>query len=130
MYNEISGFNHGGYGQSGLTGSTRAMRSMRIAIAKAANSVLSAFDEVYPVLNLHIDSSKKEATQQLNGLFVSDGLLEGKEHLSMDVVFFFVTAFMDRCIGISERPKLKALHTLYSEWMHTVYVGLGNLSWT
>lgn len=51
--------------------------------------------------NLRTDFSRKETSQKLNGLFISDGLqaiLEAKHYCSMDMVFPFVCAFMNRVL--------------------------------
>lgn len=95
--------------------------------------MLAATEEMYLAWNFHTDLSKREWSQQPTGRFMSDGLrkmLEGKKWCHLYMVFPFVAAFLEGCIGISERTMLWTLHTLYLDLMQKVYVGSGKLSWT
>lgn len=57
-----------------LRESTRALRSMRNAILKHSRSIPVASEVIYLVSGLHINCSKKEESQQISGLFISEGL--------------------------------------------------------
>lgn len=85
-----------------LHGPLRAVQSMETALQKSANSMMAAIEEIYLASNRHIDSPKK-SRQQLNVLVMSDGqrgMPDGKDNSSLDMVFVFVTAFLNRRIGI------------------------------
>lgn len=55
---------------------------------------------------------------------------EIKENHSLNMVFPFVVAFLDRGLGILERLMLMTVHSLYSDLLHEVYVGSRKFSWT
>lgn len=64
----------------------------------------------------HTDVLKKKANQHLNGLFMSDELremLDEHDYGSLYMDFLFLSVFSDRGIGMSGRPMLKPLYTLY-----------------
>lgn len=118
--------------KSRLSAYTTAVPSMRNALLKALSSMLAAVGVMNPASNLYKGFSKKEEGQQLNRLFLSDGLrrmLGGKGYRSLDMVYPFVPGFLDICIGMSERPMLTTVYTLFSNFLVKVYVGLRRLSW-
>lgn len=87
---------------------------------------------MYPVSNLRIFYSKKDSSQQMNALLMSDGLqgrLQGEDYCCLDMFFPLVAAFLDRSIGMSERPMLTTMLTLYLNLLHKVYMGSGKLTW-
>lgn len=58
------------------------------------------------------------------------GMLGWKDYWSLDMVFPFVSTFLDRRSRISERPRLLNVNTLYFDLLHDVYNGLRKLRWT
>lgn len=73
------------------------MVSLRDAFLKTFNSILEAVKFMYPTWTLNIDSSNEEASQQLNGLFMSyelQGIIEEKDDWSLNKVLSFVAAFL------------------------------------
>lgn len=107
-------------------GSTRDVQSRTNCLLKAASSIFAATAEVHAP-NVVTDFSRKEVIQHLWVLLPSDGVqevLERKSHFSLDMVFLFDTAFMNRGTALLERPKIMTVYTLYSNLLQDVYVRL------
>lgn len=61
----------------------------------ACNSLLVSIEEEFPVTGMRVDISDGELSLQLNGLFICNGvhgILQGKGHQFIDMVFPFICA--------------------------------------
>lgn len=107
--------------------------SQKTAILRACNSLLRAIQIDSSTTSMKIDFSTKETSSTLNGIFLETGvrgMLEGKDYKTLDYVFPFVAAFVDRITGC-QRDGITAVHTLYSELLKILFddvetYGLGN----
>lgn len=87
-------------------------------LLRGSNALVTAMVKEYPAAGLHIGSSINELSFELNGVFMSDGLLgmlEGKEFLCLDMLFSFVNASIDRVIGCDDTAPLTSVHVKYSD---------------
>lgn len=69
---------------------------------KACDEVLAPVEERYALLGLHINFAKKKRMAQLNGQATRDdpqGMLEGKYHSAVDMMFLTIALFIGRSTG-------------------------------
>lgn len=98
----------------------KKMISHRSKLLMATNAILADIQKNYPAPGLQVDFSKKEASVQLNGFFMKEGIkgmLEGKNYRSVDMVFPFISAFIDRVTGFENAADMTRVCTLYTEIM-------------
>jgi len=98
--------------------------SKKAAILRGCNTYLRAIDEDSGMSSLRVDFSSKNASITLNGLFMENGIrgmLEGKDYKTVDYVFPFIAAFIDR-ITQEQDGKLSSIHILYSELLQHLFV--------
>ena len=98
--------------------SSKSFKSVQLSVLRGINSLLATIERDYFVPGLTIDFSTSEIGQQLNGLFLNQGLrgmLEGRHFKSLDMVFPFVAAFIDFCCDELEQAPLTTLLSMYSE---------------
>lgn len=107
-------------------GSTRnqskTFKSVHLSILRGVNSLLATIEKDYFVPGLTIDFSTSEIGQQLNGLFLEQGLrgmLEGRHFKSLDMVFPIVGAFIDYCCDEIDTSPLTILFAMYSDLLFT-----------
>ena len=89
----------------------------KMAILRACNSLLRAFEKSDTISSLHIDFSTKDNTCRLNGILLEAGvrgMLEGKDYRNLDFVFPFVAAYVDKISGCTSNG-LTLVHTMYSD---------------
>lgn len=92
--------------KSQLHESTRVLQLMRTALLKRFNSMVATILEIYPVSGLHMESIKKYERPQLNVMLMSGRLREMpevKDYRCLNIAIPFLSAFLDRYIGISGR---------------------------
>lgn len=58
--------------KSAFCGSTRVVHSIKTVLSNVLISLPAAPEKMYSASNLHVGFSKREASQQLSGLFMSD----------------------------------------------------------
>lgn len=76
--------------------------------------MLRAYKNAFPVTNLQIDFSTQHVTSTLNVVFLTTGLkgmLEGKLFSALDMLFPFISAFLDRATGYGSQPVLTKMNT-------------------
>lgn len=86
----------------GPSGKQKRVSLLKTPLFRACNSILAQIEEKYALPGLHVNFAKREKSAQLNGLFTGDGLrgmLEGKDYYAVDMVFPFITSFIDRSLG-------------------------------
>lgn len=109
-----------------MCGSAKALGLMKNALFKVENVMLLAIEEIYLASSLHVGFSKKGASEQLNGLFMFDGLrkmLERNVYCILDMVFPFIGPFLDRCIEMLGKITMMTVHKLFSDPVHKDHVG-------
>lgn len=80
----------------------RKKSSLEMSLLKACSRILAHVEERCALRGLHLNFAKNEIAAQLNGLFTEDGirgLLEGKNHYGVDMVFPFLVSSFDRSTG-------------------------------
>ena len=108
--------------------------SHKTAILRACNSLLRAVQMDSSTTSMKVDFSTKETSSRLNGIFLETGvrgMLEGKDYRTLDYVFPFVAAFVDRITGCKKNGITK-VHSLYSDILQTLFDdvetnGIGNI---
>ena len=100
--------------------------SKKSPILRGCNNYLRAIQEDSGMSSLKVDFSSKNASITLNGLFLENGIrgmLEGKDYKTVDFVFPFIAAFIDR-ITQEKSCVLTSIHVSYSELIHLLNVGI------
>ena len=80
------------------------------------NAFLALLEKEYPTTCLHVDFSKAKNSTRLDGLFVEDGvrcMLEGKDYKTVDMIFPFIAAFIDRACGEVSNGPVTTVSVLY-----------------
>lgn len=88
---------------------------MTSSVLIAITSVLTGIGKMYPASNFLIDFVKKLEGQQLSRIFIPNGprvMLSVNGYRRLDMVFHFLTEFLDRNTEMSGRPLLMTIHTL------------------
>lgn len=96
----------------------RKINSYKFHLLNACNSLLFGYKMDFMVSDLQVDFSSALKTGQLNGFFTSagvKGMLEGKDYSSIDMVFPFIAALIDRANEYSVDPKPTTVYTMYSD---------------
>lgn len=117
---------------SGPYGNNRSFKSCRNAILCSANEILKEIQSQSHVPGLHVDHSSKGSSATLNGLFSSEGIsgmLEAKDMRSIDYVFPFVAAFIDRICGEEHGP-VTSITVLYIEIIQMIFEKDDDKKWT
>lgn len=96
---------------------TTSIRSKKIPLLAACNTLLRLIERDSGIAQLHVDFSTKDMSSALNGIFLQTGLrgmLEGKDYRALDHVFPFVAAFIDN-VTQSQDGTVTKIHMAYSE---------------
>jgi hypothetical protein len=89
--------------------------------------------EHYITNSIRIDFSKKEASSQLNGIYVTAGvrgMLEGKDFHNLDAYFPFIFGYVDCWLGYEHEAPLTKVHTAYTDIVNTLLSDNLGVGWT
>ena len=89
---------------------------IRKSVVQWANAFLALLEKEYPTSCLHVEFSKAKTSTRLDGLFVEDrvrGMLEGKDYKTVDMIFPFIAAFIDRACGEVSNGPVTTVSVLY-----------------
>ena len=85
-----------------------SFKFIRKSVLRGANAFLALLEKEYPATCLLVDFSKANNSTRLDGVFVEDGVrgvLEAKDYKTVDMIFPFIAAFLDRACGeVSNGP--------------------------
>lgn len=104
-------------------GAPRTFKSIRRHVLGSANSFLKQVQRGSAGYGLHVDFSKGDHANRLNGFFTETGvvgMIEGKDYDNLDMVFPFVGAIIDRCCGLSDAP-LASCFTRYTDMFNLTF---------
>lgn len=107
-----------GVGHGGSCGQGRVLSPLKVEVLGEGNSVLSVMREHCSLPRLQIDFSKTKVWVQLNRIYMETGLrgmLREKHYQSLDMVFPFISAFVDNVSGYGEPYPMIGVHTMYSK---------------
>jgi hypothetical protein len=112
---------------------TRLFSSLRTAVLRGCNTILSVFQDEYITSATRVDFSKKEASSQLNGIYTSAGvrgMLEGKDHKNLDAFFPFVFSYVDVWLGYENKAPLTMVYTMYVDIVNKLTTDNFGNGWT
>ena len=100
---------------------SRPFKTARKSILAGANAILAGIERDYYAPGLHVDLSKGDKGQYLNGIYTDEGLrgmLEAKDFRAFDMVFPFIGAFIDRCCDEAHSAPVTSIFTQYTGIPH------------
>lgn len=114
-------------------GNPKPFPSIRGIVLSGANQILKQMQIESSARNLRIDFSSSHKGWRYNGFFSEDGIvgmLEARDHKSMDMVFPFIAAYIDRCYGEIEQCPTTRVSSLYSTILFTLARKGDRCGWT
>ena len=118
---------------SGLQTVPRLFSSVKTAVLRGCNSILSEFQRYYIMPGMKVDLSKHEGSAQLNGIFLPTGLrgmVEGKDYRVLDIVFPFVFGYADIWLGSQDEAPLTRIHVFYTDLVNRLMSNNHSRGWS
>lgn len=101
-------------------------------LLKGCNNMQAAYERDFRISRHCTDFSTSQRTGLLNGFFAFTGIKgtrERKCYCAVDAVVPFLTEFLDRSPGCSDKPVLTPINTLYLDIVNLLLFGSRELNW-
>lgn len=103
----------------------RELSSLRISPLRTCSGILPQVEQNRALPRFHVNFVKKEKTAQLNGLCTGDdlrGILEGKKHYAVDMVFSSLASCIERNLEYEATYNLTQMSMQYTDIVREVLV--------
>lgn len=98
--------------------------SLKAAIPRVCNLLLTSIEKEISVTELRTDFSKGKVKSPLNGLLTKEGvyrMLAVKEFQCIDMVLTLICGLVDKATGYTEDVERTNMNTMYSELLLELY---------